>query len=116
MARSKQLIDFEIKYRTGVENVSADCFISRAYCAALSQHDRLYDIHVSLCHHGETRMIHYIRSNNLPYSIAEVKQTCSKCRICAELKPSFYRPNPPLIRATQPLERLSMDLSLFLFY
>ena len=102
-------LDFDIKYRPGVDNEAADCF-SRVHCAALSQHDPLYDIHESLCHPGETRMIHYVRSNNLPYSIAEVKGICSRCSICAKLKPRFYKPsNPPLIHATRPMERLSMD-------
>ena len=102
-------LDFDIKYRPGVDNEAAYCF-SRVHCAALSQHDPLYYIHDSLCHPGETRMIHYVRSNNLPYSIAEVKGVCSRCSICAKLKPRFYKPsNPPLIHATQPMERLSMD-------
>ena len=39
-----------------------------------------------------------------------MKRTCSGCRVCAELKPQFYRPTPgSLIKATQPMERLSMD-------
>ena len=43
-------------------------------------------------------------------STEDVKKTCSTCRICAELKPQFYRPTPgTLIKSTQPMERLSID-------
>jgi len=36
-------------------------------------------------------------------STEDVKKTCSRCRICAELKPQFYHPTPgTLIKATQP--------------
>ena len=32
------------------------------------------------------------------------------CRICCEIKPRFFKPEtPPLIKATQPFERLSVD-------
>ena len=34
----------------------------------------------------------------------------AQCRTCAVIKPWFYKPNnPPLIKATQPFERLSID-------
>ena len=43
------------------------------------------------------------------YSTEDVKRTCSGCRVCAELKPQFYRPTSgTLIKATQPMQRLSM--------
>lgn len=55
-------------------------------------------------------MLHFVRSKNLPYSTEEVEKVCSTCRICAELKPQLYRPQPGvLIKATQPMERLSND-------
>ena len=42
--------------------------------------------------------------------MADIKSVISQCRICAVVKPNFFRPNnPPLIKATQPLERLSID-------
>ena len=72
--------------------------------------DNLEEIHVGLCHPGVTRMLHFVKSKNLPFSTEEVKKVCSACRGCAELKPQFYRPQPGnLIKATQPVERLSID-------
>ena len=33
-----------------------------------------------------------------------------ECRICSEIKPTFYRPPlTSLVKATQPLERLNLD-------
>ena len=82
---------------------------SRAFLSAIPASD-LEDIHKALCHPGVTQMVHFIQSKNLPFSTDDVKITCSGCRVCAELKPQFYRPIPgSLIKATQPMERLSMD-------
>jgi transposase InsO family protein len=40
----------------------------------------------------------------------EVKSMTSQCKTCAEIKPRFLRPkNPPLIKALQPFDRLSID-------
>ena len=102
--------DFDIKYRPGELNVTADC-LSRAQCASVSTNlDKLKDLHEGLCHPGITRLAHYVRSKNLPYSISDVKSIVSQCGTCARVKPQFYRPtNPPLIKATQPFERLSID-------
>lgn len=70
----------------------------------------LKEIHSALCHPGVTRMLHFVRSKNLPYSTDDVKKMCASSRICAELKPQFYQPpNGALIKATQPMERLSID-------
>ena len=83
---------------------------TQAFLSAISASE-LNDIHKVLFHPGVTRMLHFIRSNNLPYSTDDVKGTCCGCRVCAELKPQFYCPIPGnLIKATQPMERLSVDL------
>ena len=82
---------------------------TRAFIASVST-SNLTEIHNGLGHPGVTRMLHFIRSKNMPFSTEDVKKTCFTCRICAELKPQFYRPTPrTLIKATQPMERLSMD-------
>ncbi|XP_068211794.1 uncharacterized protein [Palaemon carinicauda] len=40
----------------------------------------------------------------------DVKRVCASCRICAQQKPKFHRPGKGvLIKATQPMERLSID-------
>ena len=102
-------LDFDIKFRPGKLNSTADC-LSRVVCAALSHSDLLHDIHEALCHPGVVRLGHYIRTHNLPYSMEDVKRVTSNCRICAELKPAFFKPNnPPLVKAVKPFERLSMD-------
>ncbi len=70
----------------------------------------LSKIHNGLGHSYVTRMIYFVRSKNMPFSTEDVKKTCSTCRICAELKPQFYRPTPgTLIKSTHPMERLSID-------
>ncbi|XP_048577994.1 uncharacterized protein LOC125559879 [Nematostella vectensis] len=97
-----------VKYRPGKDNVAPDS-LTRAFTASMPT-SSLAEIHAALCHPGVTRMLHFVKSKNLPYSTDEVKKTCAACRTCAELKPQFYRPEASvLIKATQPMERLSID-------
>ena len=99
---------YTIKYRPGVDNVGPDTF-TRAFCAVLPQ-TRLDELHNELCHPGTTRLLHFVRSKNLPYSTDDVKKVCSSCKICAELKPQFYQPHAhTLIKSTQPMEPWSID-------
>ena len=100
--------DFEIVYRAGKFNNAPDA-LSRAYCASMYD-NTLTEIHKSLCHPGITRFYHFVRMKNLPYFIDDVRKVVNKCRLCAEIKPNFYKPpNAQLVKATQPLERLSLD-------
>ena len=46
----------------------------------------------------------------MPFSIDQVKKVTADCGDCARIKPKFIRPlNPPLIEATKPLDRISID-------
>ena len=103
-------LDFDIEYRPGPLNVTADC-LSRAFSAATHHTGpSLSRIHDELCHPGVTRMYHFVRSKNLAFSLAEVKEVIAKCAVCSKIKPRFCKPeNSPLIKATQPFERLSID-------
>ncbi|CAG2212501.1 unnamed protein product [Mytilus edulis] len=99
---------YDIKYRPGQDNASADCF-SRAYCSSISS-DSLSELHSALCHPGINRLLHFVRSKNLPFSVDDVKRTIKQCEICAKVKPQYAKPNAsPLVKATQPFERLSID-------
>ena len=99
---------FDIRYRPGEENVSADTF-SRVYCSALST-NTLMELHDQLCHPGVTRMHAFIRSRNLPFSVDDVKKVTGQCVVCQSCKPQFYKPpTAHLIKATQPFERLNID-------
>ena len=105
-------LDFDIQYRPGPYNVTADCLSRANTCASTTTPNRrtLLQIHEDLAHPGVVRLNHFIRTKNLPYSLDQVKTVCSQCRTCAMIKPQFFRPvNPPLIEATKPLDRLSVD-------
>ena len=72
----------------------------------------LEEIHSTLCHPGITRLYHYIKIKNLPYSLEHVKKVCSQCVICSELKPTFFRPPAgKLVRAMKPFDRISVDFT-----
>ena len=98
---------YAIQYREEKDNVVPDSF-TRAHCPAVSK--SLEEIHAQLCHPGVTRLLHFVKAKNLPFSTQDVRDVCSNCRICAELKPKFYQSqNSKLVKATRPMERLSID-------
>lgn len=98
---------YDIIYRPGSENAAADTF-SRMYCSSTSSRS-LYELHVSLCHPGVTRMMHFVRCRNLPYSVDDVRSVTSGCPECAELKPRYHTSRGELVKATRPFERLNLD-------
>ena len=73
------------------------------------QHN-LSEIHDQLCHPGVTRLLHFVRTKNLPHSTYDVQRRCASCKVCSNLKLQFYRAETgTLIKATQPMERQSID-------
>ena len=90
-------------------NIPADT-LSRDQCNALNNMGRFHEIHENLCHPGITRLAHFVKVRNLPYSIEEVKRVCAACKVCARWKPRFYTPEAGrLVKASQPMEQLSID-------
>jgi hypothetical protein len=109
---------YDIVYCPGHNNFVDDALL-RSCCSMTINGPSLRELHESLCHPGITRMYHFIKSKNLPFSIDDVKKNISLCQVCAELKPKFYvsKFNLPLIKSTQPFERLSIDFkNLFRFH
>ena len=97
-----------INYRPGRDNVVADS-LTRAYCASMST-SNLMEIHSGLCHPGITRLLHFVRTKNLPFSAEDVRKVCSTCQVCSELKPRFYRmEEQTLVMATKVFERINID-------
>lgn len=100
--------NFCIEYRPGKDNIPADT-LSRS-CAVINDNNNLRHLHKSLCHPGITRLYHFIKVRNLPYSLEDVKQVSRNCQVCLESKPRFFKPDGGvLIKATQPFERLNVD-------
>ena len=97
---------YDIIYRPGKHNVVADTF-SRV-CAS-SRQKNLLELHQALCHPGITRMNHWVRSRNMPYSVDDIRTMTESCPVCAELKPQFFKSHGSLIKSTSPFERLSLD-------
>ena len=100
---------FDVVYRPGKFNAAADT-LSRTQCNNVTPILPLKTIHERLGHPGTTRLLHYIKTKNLPYSVEEVREVCRSCYDCAVVKPRFYNAPPShVVKATQPFERLSMD-------
>lgn len=100
---------YDITYRPGHTNASAD-LLSRIQCAAAYNTDSLRELHEALVHPGVKRLLHFVRTRNLPYSVEEIRGVTSKCGVCAKIKPRFHAPpEVQLIKATSPFERLSID-------
>ena len=101
-------MSYSIQYCPGPENVAADT-LSRSTCFTLSSKYNLEEIHTGLCHAGAARLLQYVRSKKLPFSTDELRKVCKTCRVCAEIKPQFYKKRDDvLIKATKPMERLSI--------
>ncbi|GFX12216.1 retrovirus-related Pol polyprotein from transposon 17.6 [Trichonephila clavipes] len=98
---------FDIVYRPGKQNVIADT-LSRITGAITPRVD-LYNIHNSLYHPGVTRMHHWVRCKNIPFSLEDIKKVTNSCLICNELKPRFVKNVRTLVKATAPFERLNLD-------
>ena len=101
---------YTIRYRPGKFNVGPDT-LTRASCSAVSAPRlKLEDLHKELCCPGVTRLWHYVRTKNLPYSLEDVKWCCSNCDTCAEVRPQFFaQSHQQLVKAMQPMERLNID-------
>ena len=100
---------FKITYRPGPENVAADTFSRIASIGHYMQD--LHQLHEQLCHPGVTRLSHFVRSRNLPYTQENVRTVTENCKSCAYLKPQFIRSKTKgtLIHATAPFQRISID-------
>ena len=100
---------FDINYRKGKDNCAPD-MLSRSFNCALVGDSKLLELHKNLCHPGIARLIHFIRTRNLPYSVDDVKRVVGSCVDCAKLKPNFgIRNTEKLIRALNPFDRVSID-------
>ena len=100
---------YTIQYYPGPENVAADT-LSRSTCSWLSNKYSLEEIHTGLYHAEVKRLLQYVRSKNLPSSTDEVGKVCKTCHVCAKTKPQFYKKRGDvLIKATKPMEQLSID-------
>ena len=96
-----------VKYRPGKDNVVADTF-SRIAAMNHPLH-QLREMHENLCHPGITRLSHFVRAKNLPYSQEDVKKVTSSCHSCLFLKPKFLKSHGTLIKAIAPFQRMSID-------
>ena len=99
---------FDISYRPGPENPVADTFTRIA--AITNPLNEIKEIHEQLCHPGITRLSHFIRTKNLPYSLDQIKQVTNSCKSCLYLKPKFLKAaKGTLVKAINPFQRLSID-------
>ena len=103
----------DIVFHPGKDNI-ANTFC-RVYCLAVNT-DTLYQLHNSLCHSGIMRMLAFICSQNLPFSVDDVRKMTKSCQICNECKPYFYSSEPTkLIKTTQPMGPLFKGISTIKF-
>jgi len=47
-------------------------------------------MHQQLHHPSVTRLLHFVRTRNLPFSASDVREVCRCCCVCADLKPNAW--------------------------
>ena len=92
---------YTIKYRPGKKNVVPDT-LSRAFTCSLINSSTLVDLHNGLCHPGITGLCR--EKPSLFYGGCK-KRVSSSYRICARF---HIPPEGTLIKATRPMEKLSI--------
>ena len=99
---------FSIVYRPGTENAAADTF----YRISALTHtlEDLCNLHAQLCHPGITRLYHFTKARNLPFSLEQIKSVTESCTACQYLKPKFINSNQrTLVKAMLPFQWLNID-------
>ena len=62
-----------------------------------------------ICRPGITRLFHYVKIKNFPFSFDDVKNVVKACTDCSEVKVKFLKLKDNLIKAIKPFERISLD-------
>ena len=83
---------FTVVHRPGKENVAPDT-LSRAFCGAVTV-NRLRELHIALCHPGVTRMAHFVRTKNLPYSLGDIREMQQTKKSAWKLNRSLRKQKP----------------------
>lgn len=100
---------FDIKHRPGKENVVAYA-LTWMDCGAVSDIVILKVLHGDLIRPEVVRMLHYVGSRNLPFSINGVRSATAQCLTCVKIKRRFHKPDTVLlVLASYPFHRLSVD-------
>ena len=102
-----QLI-FNMKYRPGKENSVADTFSRIA--AVNNPLSTFRELHENPCHSRMTRLAHFVRTRNLPFSHEQVKVVTDSRGSCQYFKPKFIKGEPgKLVQAILPFQKLNVD-------
>ena len=72
--------NFNIEYRPGRLNTAADALSRVSSCMNMLQ--PLISLHGKLCHPGVTRLNHYCKVRNLPFSVSDIRNVIENCEIC----------------------------------
>ena len=90
---------YDIQYRLDKENQGADALSRLIHQAGAMGQDmqELSRLHPELCHPGISRFLHFAKSKNLAYSLKDIEEVCKGCQICAEIRPTFYKPQPSVL-------------------
>jgi len=104
--------NYQIIYRRGEENRSADALSRLSSVSKASDKDELIRlVHSQLGHPGVDRQYWFMkRFKQQNISMNEISKIVTQCDICAQLKPRFAKvPSTPLIDSEQPFRKLSID-------
>ena len=54
-------------------------------------------------------MAHFVRTKNVPYSLADIREMTTNCKEYLEIKPQFATTETTTLKATPPFERVNFD-------